>query len=123
MTHDTFRHPPDGIPIIVCFGGGVDSTAMLVAMKNQGIRPDAVTFADIGSEKPETYEHVKIVSAWLEEWAGIPVTTCTKATLPTTPYTTLTGNCVDNQTLPSLAFGMKSCSMRWKKSIASYHLL
>jgi hypothetical protein len=51
--------------VIVCYGAGVDSTAMLVAMYQQGIRPDLITFADTGGEKPETLEQVGIMSDWL----------------------------------------------------------
>jgi hypothetical protein len=30
-------------------------------------------------------------------------------------YTDLYGNCLKNETLPSLAFGLKSCSIKWKQ--------
>lgn len=113
---------PAAAPIIVCYGGGVDSTAMLVAMKRQGIIPAVVTFADLGAEKPETYEQVRIVSEWLQTWAGQSVITCKKRTLDSTPYDDLEGNCVDNETLPSLAFGMKSCSIKWKQGPQDYYI-
>jgi hypothetical protein len=106
---------PTNSPIIVCFGGGVDSTAMLIAMKRQGIRPDLITFADTGAEKPETYDHVRNMDVILKIWGFPTVTWCKKLTLPTTAYDDLAGNCIDNETLPSLAFGMKSCSIKWKQ--------
>lgn len=99
----------------VCFGGGVDSTAMLVAMKRQGIIPSIITFADTGAEKPETYDHVRLMDEWLMSWGAPKVTWCKKNTKESTPYNDLTGNCLDNETLPSLAFGMKSCSIKWKQ--------
>jgi 3'-phosphoadenosine 5'-phosphosulfate sulfotransferase (PAPS reductase)/FAD synthetase len=40
--------------VAVSFGAGVDSTAMLVALRAAGIRPDVITFADTGGERPET---------------------------------------------------------------------
>jgi hypothetical protein len=40
-------------PLIVTWGGGVNSTAMLVGMKQRGIRPDRILFADTGGEKPD----------------------------------------------------------------------
>ena len=51
--------PIDGAPIIVCYGGGVDSTAMLVMLKRHGIRPDLIMFADTGGEFPEVYDYVR----------------------------------------------------------------
>lgn len=105
---------PDA-PIVVCYGGGVDSTAMLIAMHRRGIRPDLITFADVGGEKPETYEMVRTMSEWCRSVGFPEVTTCKKLTLPSTGYDSLTGNCTENETLPSLAFGMKSCSIKWKQ--------
>lgn len=129
MTIDIFpRKPgriniPKGVPIIVCNGRGVDSTAMLVALHQAGIRPDVITFADLKSEKPETYEHGVIVDKWLES-IGFPVTdVCSKQTLDSTPYSDLEGNCIDNETLPSLAFGMKSCSIKWKQGPQDYFIM
>lgn len=105
---------PDA-PIIVCYGGGVDSTAMLVELKRAGIIPDMVSFADVGGEKPETYAYVRQLDDWLQSWGAPKVTWCRHNTNDTTPYDDLEGNCVDNETLPSLAFGMKSCSIKWKQ--------
>ena len=44
-----------------------------------------------------------------------PVAICRKLTKPTTPYTDLYGNCHTNETLPSLAFKMKSSSIKWEQ--------
>lgn len=106
---------PAGAPIVVCYGAGVDSTAMLIALHRQGIRPDLITFADVGSEKPETYAMVETMNEWCRSVGFPEVTTCRKLTLPSTSYVDLTYNCIDNETLPSLAFGMKSCSIKWKQ--------
>lgn len=63
-------------PLVVAYGGGVDSTAMLVGMaricrvaasmlKDARLvdewRPDAITFADPGAEHPETYAFLEIM--------------------------------------------------------------
>ena len=42
-------------PLVVSYGMGVDSTAMLIGMAQRSIRPDLILFADTGGEKPETY--------------------------------------------------------------------
>jgi hypothetical protein len=113
---------PENHAINVCFGGGVDSTAMLCLLKQNGIRPEIITFADTGAEKPETYEHVRRMDKVLDSWGFPRVTWCKKVTLKTTSYSDLEGNCVDNETLPSLAFGMKSCSIKWKQGPQDQHL-
>lgn len=117
-----FAGLPEGHAINVCFGAGVDSTAMLVLMHWWGVRPDIITFADTGAEKPETYRHAKVISDWCESIGFPPVTWCKKVTLPSTRYSDLGGNNVANETLPSLAFGMKSCSIKWKQVPQDYAL-
>jgi hypothetical protein len=93
---------------------------MLVAMRRSGVRPDLITFADVGGEKPDTYHHVRLMDEWLER-VGFPrVTWCKKITTSRVDYSDLEGNCVDNETLPSLAFGMKSCSIKWKHTPQDY---
>lgn len=105
----------DGYFISVSFGSGVDSTAMLVALWLAGIRPDVITFADMKAEKRLTMEHLDRMNAVLAAWGWPPITVCAKIPLATTGYTDLFGNCMANETLPSLAFGMKSCSIKWKQ--------
>lgn len=101
--------------LVLCFGAGVDSTAMLVALRAAGLRPAAITMADTGGEKPETWQHVIRINVVLDAWGWPPVTVVCKLTRPDTPYDDLYGNCLANETLPSLAFGMKSCSIKWKQ--------
>ena len=56
MERDYLEEPLE----VLSFGGGVQSTAMLL-MVHEGIlpRPDVVMFADTGSELPETIEHIE----------------------------------------------------------------
>lgn len=101
--------------LAVCFGCGVDSTAMLVALRLAGLRPDIITFADTGAEKPETMAHLDRMNTVLEDWRWDPIVICRKVPLASTGYADLYGNCISNETLPSLAFGLKSCSVKWKQ--------
>ena len=72
------RPEPDArSPIVVSYGGGVDSTAMLIAMYLKGIRPDLVVFSDTGDEKEETYAYIKMFSKWLVS-KGFPLITRTR---------------------------------------------
>ena len=48
---------------IVAYGGGTNSTALLVGLLEQKEKPDLILFADTGGEKPHTYEHINKVSA------------------------------------------------------------
>jgi hypothetical protein len=116
-----FPGQPDR-PVTVAFGGGVDSTALLVALKHAGIKPAWVSFADTGGEKQRTYDHVALVSDWLKSWAGIEVEVVKYNTLASTSYNDLLGNCLDNETLPTVSFpGIpNSCSSKWKKQPQEY---
>lgn len=102
-------------PVCVCCGVGVDSVAMLVGLHARGIRPDLISFADTGSEKPETYLYVPVLRQWLRD-VGFPDLLVVRYTPPVAPYDSLYSNCLENETLPSIAFGMKSCSLKWKKA-------
>lgn len=99
----------------LCFGSGVDSTAMIVALHAAGLRPDVITFADTGAEKPETLRHIDAMNRVLAAWGWPLIDICRKVPQASTGYADLYGNCLKNETLPSLAFGMKSCSIKWKQ--------
>lgn len=108
--------PPPSIPIMVAYGGGVDSTAMLIELVEARVRIDAVLFADTGSEKPSTYEFVELFSAWLSSRSIRLVTVryVPKNYKNYPPYRSLDENCFTNGTLPSISFGFSSCSQKWK---------
>lgn len=103
-----------GRTLAVCYGAGVDSTAMLVALRAAGLVPAVITFANLNSEKALTMEHFGRMNAVMRRWGWPPIVEVAKKTLPDTPYSDLEGNCLANETLPSLAFGMKGCSIKWK---------
>lgn len=96
------------------YGLGVDSTAILVGWQKRGIRPRIITFADTGAEKPGTYAFLPVINEWLRD-VGFPEVTVVKYQPVRAPYDTLEGNCLSNETLPSLAFGFKSCSIKFKR--------
>lgn len=105
------------VPLVIAYGLGVDSTAVLVGLHQRGIRPDAILFADVGAEKQETYDYLPVIDAWLRSVGFPPVTVVRYVpedfkNYP--PYRTIEENCLTNGTLPSLAFGFKSCSLKWK---------
>lgn len=103
--------------LIVADGVGVDSTAVLIELAKRGIRPDAILHADLNSEKRETVAYYEVRRAWLKE-VGFPDLTIVryqpKDFKHWPPYRGLIENCLTNGTLPSLAFGFKSCSIKNK---------
>ena len=109
-------------PLIVNYGMGVDSTAMLINMHRLGEKPDLIIFADTGSEKPETYRYLAVMNKWLAH-VGWPLVHVVKFAGVRVSYNSLEENCLTNETLPSLAFGMKSCSLRWKAEVMDRFLL
>ena len=100
----------NGRLITVCFGAGVDSTAMLMALHAAEIEIGAITFANTGNEKPETLRHVEAMREELRWWGWPDIEIATKYTKPSTGYTNLLGNCLQSETLPIRAFGMKTAT-------------
>lgn len=104
------------IPVVAAWGGGVDSTAMLIEMVERGERVDQVLFADTGNEKAAVYSQVRLFTTWLRAH-GVAVETVRYEpqrfkNFP--PYATLLENSLANGTLPSVAFGRGTCSLKWK---------
>ncbi len=99
--------------IAVAYGAGTNSTAMLVEMHKRGIRPSVITFADTGAELPETYAYVAMFSAWLVE-RGLPETVTVRKVNANGEILTLEQNCLEKKMLPSIAYGFKSCSLKYK---------
>ena len=85
---------------------------MLVEMVRRGEPMDAVLFADTGGERPETYQAVRDVSAWLVA-AGRPAIVVVRKTYKGEPET-LEANCERMRMFPSIAYGFKSCSLKYK---------
>jgi hypothetical protein len=123
----------------VCWGGGWDSSAMLIEMEARGERPDLVSMADVGAEKKKTYEFMALFAQWCRDHDFPEPTICVYEPEPETKaryraavvevlkelgigadedrldrLSRIYGNMVANDTLPGIAYGMKSCSIKWK---------
>lgn len=107
-----------GSPLVVSYGMGVDSTAMLLKLAEIGLRPDAVLFADTGSERAWTYQLIPVMQRWLLETWGLEliIVRTSKGTTSAAPYSTLYGNCSANETGADILFspGRHGCSVEWK---------
>lgn len=93
---------------IVSYGAGTNSTAMLIGLYEKNQRPDAILFADTGGERPQTYSHLEKINEWCN-LVGFPEITKIAAS-----GKTLEQDCIDRKALPSIAYGYKTCSQRWK---------
>ncbi|OTG65816.1 hypothetical protein B9T28_06345 [Acinetobacter silvestris] len=94
--------------VISSYGGGTNSTALLIECVKRGIRIDMILFADTGGEKPHTYLYLEYFSKWLVS-KGYPAIRVVKA-----PIKSLEQDCLDRKALPSVAYGFKTCSQRFK---------
>ena len=101
------------IPHIVAFGGGVDSTAMILGLYEKNLPIDLILFADTGGERPETYEHINNFSDWLAK-KGLPIITIVKKVRRDGSLETLEEECHRRKNLPSIAYGFKTCSQKHK---------
>ena len=66
LSTDGIKREPDA-KYVVSYGGGVNSTAMIVLLINNRFPLDYVVFADTGNEMPETYEYLKTMRKYLKE--------------------------------------------------------
>jgi len=100
-------------PHIVAFGGGVDSTAMIIGLYEKNLPIDLILFADTGGERPETYLHIENFTKWLID-KSLPPITIVKRVRKDGSYETLEEESLRSKTLPSIAYGYKKCSQKHK---------
>jgi len=101
----------DDYLVAVSFGGGLNSTALLVRWALEGHRPPhRITFADTGSERAETYLHLISFSEWLTSNGMPPVLITRKGGR----RESLEDYAIRTKHLPALAYGGKSCSLKFK---------
>jgi len=98
------------IHFVASYGGGTNSTAMMVEWVRLGLPIDAIIFADTGAEKPETYDYITMFSEWLvaQNYPGIIVVKNDGI------HGSLERECLTNKRLPSVTFGYSSCSDKYK---------
>jgi len=118
---DPPRPRPD-CPLVVAYGLGVNSTAMLIEFARRGIKPDMILFADTGGEKPETYRYLPIIQQYLKE-VNFPSVVTVRYQPKWANYHTLEEQCLATGTLPSLAYGGKSCSLKYKRTPQDRYIL
>jgi len=107
-------------PLMVSYGMGTDSTALLallikmVERGNADAMPDVIHFADVRAEKDVTMAYVDKAQRYLKA-AGFPaVTVVSKFGRGTSKDDSIIENCERLKTMPSICFGGKSCSIKHK---------
>ena len=98
---------------VVSFGGGTNSTAMIIGMYLHKIPIDLILFADTGGEQPHTYEFMETFNEWLVKH-GIPKIVSVEYHDKDGNRLTLEQECINSGTLPSIAYGFKRCSLKHK---------
>lgn len=90
--------------------GGGRNNAFIFGFYEREIKPQVLSFADTKGEKPSTYRTIEALSKWSESHLGLPITILTKDSM----YESLEDQVLRTHTLPSAAYGWRSCSDKWK---------
>ena len=102
--------------VVVSYGGGTNSTALLIKLVQDGEKVDLILFADTGGESPETYAYIAMFSKWLQE-RGYPAIKTLYYTNKDGERQTLESELLRAETLPSPCYGWKRCSQKYKGGV------
>jgi hypothetical protein len=108
------------VSVVLSYGAGTNSKAILAAMVMNGEPLDAIVNADPGGERQDIYDDMAETSAWCVE-RGYPSITVVKRVAvvkvgdEVKEAFTLEEECLMRKQLPSIAYGFKSCSDKWKQ--------
>lgn len=117
-----FGAPPvwEDRKIVFAYGGGVNTIAGLVAIQRLGVVPTAIVMTNPGSEWKHT-EHYRdvIMPQWLKSVGFPPVTVIDRASegvhnARAWRLETLNEECLRIKSVPSIAYGWKKCSAKYK---------
>lgn len=115
----------DAHEVVVNWGLGLDSSAVLLLMAEIGVRPRAIIFSDPGSEWPETYAfRDDVFRPWLKR-VGFPDVTIidrNNCGINVRRHENLYERSIRTQTLPSAAYGRTSCSLKFKAEAINAYL-
>jgi len=98
---------------VLNYGGGVNSTALLVESVRRGCAPVECVFADTGSEHPDSIAYLEHAKRYCDD-EGIEFTVL-RWIREDGSFVPLHEWCEKMQSLPSKAFGMAGCTSKWKQ--------
>lgn len=104
---------PPASPWGINFGGGCNSTALIIECQRRALRPDWILFADTGSERPETLAHVLAMQEWCSAKSFAPIEVVRWIRKDGT-FEALHDNCLRTGFMPSKAYGFAGCTSKWK---------
>ena len=96
---------------VASYGGGTNSTAMIIESIKRKEKIDLILFADTGrrnSELPTTYAYIDKFDQWLKDH-DMPRITWVRV-----KNESLEEDCLRRHALPAIAYGWKTCSLRFK---------
>jgi len=114
---------------VVAYGGGVNSVAVLLRLMDLGIVPRAIVMADPGDEHQETYDYRDtIVIPFLAKCGYPTIETISRKSealyrprAKNTKQSTLREECIRTHSLPSIAYGWKKCSQKYKIEVQNWY--
>jgi hypothetical protein len=119
--------PPPGL-VAVSYGGGVNTIALLVALRRMGVVPKSIVMANPGSERKETLRYLGLVARpWLRS-IGFPspkvISRKSEGRHRERAWRleTLREECMRIRALPSVAYGWKKCSAKYKGDPQRWHM-
>lgn len=104
-------------PVVAAWGAGTNSTAMIIELVRRGEIPEMTLLAAM-PEQPHTRRLIPVFRQWMDDH-GVPneiVEYQPRFFKQWARYGSLLEACLTNSTLPSIAFGLHSCSARHKIS-------
>lgn len=110
---------PDGL-LCVSYGGGINSVAVLVLLRERGLVPRAIVMANPGSERRGTMRYLaEVTNPTLAAWGFPQVEVIDRITegqhiKRAWRLETLEDECLRTKSLPSVAYGWKKCSAKYK---------
>ena len=100
--------------IVVNYGMGTNSTALLVEAVKRQVKVDLIVASDTGDEFPKTYDYCSMFSQWLVS-QGYPPVTMTRWDRQDGTFIPISALCLERSELPSKAYGLSGCTSKWKQ--------